>query len=185
MAEKPVISENSRRIARNTVLLYFRMGVMMVIGLFTYRMILKALGVTDYGVYSAVGGVVTLFMLVMNTVAGAISRYITVGLGKGDAARLKVIFGTSLVVMAGFCLVIGLLTETVGLWYLNHKMVIPVERMGAAAVVLHTSLLVLVINLMSIPFTADINAHEHMGAYAWISILEALLKLGVAAGVWY
>ena len=184
MAEKPVISENSRRIARNTVLLYFRMGVMMVIGLFTYRMILKALGVTDYGVYSAVGGVVTLFMLVMNTVAGAISRYITVGLGKGDAARLKVIFGTSLVVMAGFCLVIGLLTETVGLWYLNHKMVIPVERMGAAAVVLHTSLLVLVINLMSIPFTADINAHEHMGAYAWISILEAVLKLAVAVVEW-
>ena len=161
------------------------MGVMMVIGLFTYRIILKALGVTDYGVYSAVGGVVTLFMLVMNTVAGAISRYITVGLGKGDPERLKTIFGTSLVVMAGFCLVIALLTETVGLWYLNHKMVIPPERMGAAAVVLQTSLLVLVINLMSIPFTADINAHEHMGAYAWISILEAVLKLAVAAAVWY
>jgi len=161
------------------------MGVMMVIGLFTYRIILRALGVTDYGVYSAVGGVVTLFMLVMNTVAGAISRYITVGLGKGDAARLKVIFGTSLVVMAGFCLAIALLTETVGLWYLNHKMVIPLERMGAAAVVLHTSLIVLVINLMSIPFTADINAHEHMGAYAWISILEAVLKLAVAAAVWF
>ena len=185
MPEKPVISESSRRIARNTVLLYFRMGVMMVIGLFTYRIILRALGVTDYGVYSAVGGVVTLFMLVMNTVAGAISRYITVGLGKGDMGRLKTIFGTSLVVMGAFCLVIALLTETIGLWYLNHKMVIPPERMGAAAVVLHTSLLVLVINLMSIPFTADINAHEHMGAYAWISILEAVLKLAVAAAVWF
>ena len=161
------------------------MGVMMVIGLFTYRIILRALGVTDYGVYSAVGGVVTLFMLVMNTVAGAISRYITVGLGKGDMGRLKTIFGTSLVVMGAFCLAIALLTETVGLWYLNHKMVIPPERMGAAAVVLHTSLLVLVINLMSIPFTADINAHEHMGAYAWISILEAVLKLAVAAAVWF
>ena len=161
------------------------MGVMMVIGLFTYRIILRALGVTDYGVYSAVGGVVTLFMLVMNTVAGAISRYITVGLGKGDMGRLKTIFGTSLVVMGAFCLAIALLTETVGLWYLNHKMVIPPERMGAAAVVLHTSLLVLVINLMSIPFTAEINAHEHMGAYAWISILEAVLKLAVAAAVWF
>ena len=185
MPEKPVISDSSRRIARNTVLLYFRMGVMMVIGLITYRIILRALGVTDYGVYSAVGGVVTMAMLVMNTVSGAVSRYITVGLGKGDPVRLKVIFGTSLVVMAGFCLAIGLLTETVGLWYLNHKMVIPPERMGAAAVVLHTSLLVLVINLMSIPFTADINAHEHMGAYAWISILEAVLKLAVAAAVWF
>lgn len=181
----PNISESSRRIARNTVLLYFRMGVMMIIGLFTYRIILRALGITDYGVYSAVGGVVTMFMLVMNTVSSAISRYITVGLGKGDPERLKTIFGTSLAVMAGFCLLIVLLTETAGLWYLHHKMVIPPERMVAAGVVLQTSMLILVVNLMSIPFTADINAHEDMGAYAWISILEALLKLGVAAGVWY
>lgn len=161
------------------------MGLMMIIGLFTYRIILRALGVTDYGVYSAVGGVVTMAMLVMNTVASAISRYITVGLGKGDPVRLKVIFGTSLAVMAAFCLLIALLTETAGVWYLGHKMVIPPDRMGAASVVLHTSLLVLIINLMSIPFTADINAHEHMGAYAWISILEAVLKLSIAAAVWY
>ena len=161
------------------------MGVMMLIGLFTYRIILKALGVTDYGVYSAVGGVVTLFMLVMNTVAAAVTRYITVGLGEGDMGRLKKIFGTSLAVMAGFCLLVALLTETAGLWYLHHKMVIPPGRMDAASAVLHTSLLVLVLNLLSIPFTADINAHEHMGAYAWLSILEALLKLLVAAAVWF
>ena len=158
---------------------------MMIIGLFTYRIILRALGVTDYGVYSAVGGIVTMSLLVMNTVASAISRYITVGLGKGDPERLKTIFGTSLAVMGAFCLLIILLTETAGLWYLWHKMVIPPDRMGAAGVVLHTSLMVLVINLMSIPFTADINAHEHMGAYAVIAILEAILKLGIAAAVWY
>ena len=161
------------------------MGVMMLIGLITYRIILRALGVSDYGVYSAVGGVVTLFMLVMNTVASAITRNITVGLGEGDQKRLKVIFGTSLAIMAGFCLLIGLLTETAGVWYLSHKMVIPEARMEAASVVLHTSLLVMVVNLLSIPFTAAINAHEHMGAYAYISILEAVLKLGVAAAVWY
>ena len=158
---------------------------MMIIGLFTYRIILRALGVTDYGVYSAVGGIVTMSLLVMNTVASAISRYITVGLGKGDPERLRTIFGTSLAVMGAFCLLIILLTETAGLWYLWHKMVIPPDRMGAAGVVLHTSLMVLVINLMSIPFTADINAHEHMGAYAVIAILEAVLKLGIAAAVWY
>lgn len=161
------------------------MGLMMIIGLFTYRIILRALGVTDYGVYSAVGGIVTMSLLVMNTVASAISRYITVGLGKGDPERLRTIFGTSLAVMGAFCLLIILLTETAGLWYLWHKMVIPPDRMGAAGVVLHTSLMVLVINLMSIPFTADINAHEHMGAYAVIAILEAVLKLGIAAAVWY
>ena len=179
------ISENSRRVARNTILLYFRMGVMMVIGLITYRIILRALGVTDYGVYSAVGGVVTLFMLVMNTVSSAISRYITVGLGEGDMQRLKTTFGSSVLIMAGFCLLILLLTETLGVWYLNHKMVIPPGRMEAAFLVLQTSMMVLMINLLSIPFTAAINAHEHMGAYAYISILEALLKLAVAAGVWY
>ena len=161
------------------------MGVMMLIGLVTYRIILRALGIEDYGVYSAVGGVVTMAMLVMNTVASAVQRYITVGLGKGDTARLKTIFGTSLAVMAAFCLLIVILTETAGVWYLSHKMVIPPERMGAATVVLHTSLLVLIINLMSIPFTADINAHEHMGAYAVIAILEAVLKLSIAAAVWY
>ena len=179
------ISESSRRIARNTILLYFRMGLMILIGLFTYRVILRSLGITDYGVYNAVGGVVTMFMLVMNTVVSAISRYITVGLGKGDMARLRIIFGTSLAVMAGFCLLIIILTETVGLWYLGNKMVIPPERMHAAHVVLQTSMLVLLVNLLSIPFTADINAHEHMGAYAVISILEAILKLGVAAAVWF
>lgn len=161
------------------------MLVMMVIGLFTYRIILKALGVQDYGVYGAVGGVVTMFMLVMNTVASAITRYITVGLGEGDAKRLKTIVGTSVAIMAGFGLLIVALTESAGLWYLHHKMVIPEGRMGAADVVLQTSMLILIVNLLSIPFTAAINAHEHMGAYAYISILEAVLKLAVAAGVWY
>ena len=160
------------------------MLVMLVIGLFTYRVILKALGVTDYGVYSAVGGVVTMFMLVMNTVSGAISRYITVGLGKGDQEHLRTVFGTSLTIMAGFCLVIILLTETLGLWYLNTKMVIPPDRLETARTVLHTSLLVLVTNLMCVPYTAVITAHEHMDAYAYISVLEAVLKLAVAYAVW-
>ena len=179
------ISESSRRIARNTVLLYFRMLVMLVVGLFTYRVILRSLGITDYGVYSAVGGVVTAFMLVMNTVTSDISRYITVGLGKGDEGWLRKVFGNSLLIMAAFCVLIAIVTETAGMWYLNSKMVIPPDRMGAARVVLHTSLLVLVVNLMCVPYTAVITAHEHMDAYAYISILEAVLKLAVAFGVWY
>lgn len=160
------------------------MLVMLVIGLFTYRVILKSLGVTDYGVYSAVGGVVTMFMLVMNTVSGAISRYITVGLGKGDQEHLKDVFGNCLTIMAGFCLVIVVLTETAGLWYLNNKMVLPPDRIHAARIVLHTSLLVLITNLMCVPYTAVITAHEHMDAYAYISVLEAVLKLAVAFAVW-
>ena len=184
MPDKPVISESSRRIARNTILLYFRMLVMLVVGLFTYRVIIRSLGIEDYGVYGVVSGVVTAFMLVMNTVTSAISRYITVGLGKGDREHLSQVFGTSLVIMAGFCIVIVALTETVGLWYLGGRMVIPPGRMEAARVVLQTSMLVLVVNLMSVPYTAVITAHEHMSAYAYISILEAALKLAVAFAVW-
>lgn len=185
MKQDQVISENSRRIARNTILLYFRMLVMLVVGLFTYRVILRSLGITDYGVYGVVSGVVTAFMLVMNTVTSAISRYITVGLGKGDEEHLRLVFGTSLVIMAGFCLLIVALTETAGLWYLNNKMVIPEGRLQAARVVLQTSMLVLMVNLISVPYTAVITAHEHMSAYAYISILEAVLKLAVAFAVWY
>lgn len=185
MPVKSDISENSRRLARNTLMLYIRMFVMMLIGLFTYRIILRALGVSDYGIYSAVGGVVTVFTLLTNTVASAITRYITVGLGAGDRDRLRTVFATSVAIMAGFALLIAAITETGGLWYLHHKMIIPDGRMQAAEVVLHTSMIVLAVNLLSLPFTAVINAHEHMGAYAYLSIFEAVLKLAVAAGVWY
>ena len=161
------------------------MLVMMVVGLVASRVILQALGVTDWGVYGAVSGVVTGLMLVMNTVASAITRYITVGLGEGDRERLKTVFGTSVTIMAAFCGLLVLLTETAGLWYLYHKMAIPPERMGAAAHVLQASMIMLILNLLSVPYTAVINAHEHMSAYAWISILEAILKLGVAALVWF
>lgn len=156
------------------------MLVMMLIGLFTYRVILRSLGVTDYGVYGAVSGIITGFMLVMNTVASAISRYITVALGKGDPERLRTTFGTSVFVMAAFCLLLVLLAESLGMWYLHHKMVIPPGRMAASEAVLHSSLLVLVANLLSLPYMAAINAHEHMDAYAYISILEAVLKCAVA-----
>ena len=179
----PGISENSRRIARNTVLLYFRMGVMMLIGLITYRIIIRTLGIDDYGVYSVVGGVVTMAMLVMNTVSSAISRFITVGLGEGNPLNLKKAFGTSVLVMAFFCVLLVLLAETLGVWYLHNKLILPEGRMAAAEVVLQTSVIILVLNLLSVPYTAVINAHEHMGAYAWISILEAVLKLLVALGV--
>ncbi|MBR3076071.1 MAG: lipopolysaccharide biosynthesis protein [Bacteroidales bacterium] len=174
------ISDNSRRIARNTVYLYIRMLVMMVIGLVTYRVIFRALGVSDYGVYSAVGGVVTMFMLVMGTVNSAVMRYITVGLGKGDPDKLRTVFWTSVVIMAAFSALIVLLTETLGLWYLHNKMVIPDGRMGAAEVVLHSSAAIMMISLLTVPYQSVITAHEHMSAYAYISICEAVIKLAIA-----
>lgn len=174
------ISENSRRIAKNTLFLYFRMFLMMVIGLFTSRVVLKALGVDDVGVYNAVGGAVSLFAVVSNSVAAAVTRFITCELGRKDFTRLRRVFSTSVVVMLIFCGVLLVFVETFGLWYLNCRMNIPEGRLGAANWVLQCSMLTLMASLLSVPYNATIMAHERMKIYAYISILEAVLKLSVA-----
>ena len=174
------ISTNSRRVARNTVILYFRMLLLMFIGLFTSRMVLKALGVEDYGTYGAVGGIVTIFTVITSSISQSIGRYITFELGKDEPDRLRRIFSTGVVMQLLFCAVVLVLTETLGRWWLNCRMQIPEGRLDAANWVLQCSMGVLMVNLLSTPFNATIIAHEKMGAYAFISILEAALKLGVA-----
>lgn len=174
------ISENSTRVAKNTMMLYFRMLLLMFIGLFTSRVILKTLGVDDYDVYGTVGSIVTAFTVVTAAISQAISRYITFELGKGDQEKLRKIFSTSVIIQILFCLVILLLTETVGIWYLNHRVVLPEGRLDAARWVLQCSMGILMVTLLSVPFNAVITAHEKMKAYAYISILEGVLKLGVA-----
>ena len=190
----PPISENSRRIAKNTVLLYFRMLLLMFIGLFTSRVVLKALGVEDYGVYGAVGGLVMLFTVVTNSVSQSISRYITWHLGSAGSERqgncppvqkaagttLHRVFSTAVIMQLIFCAVLFLLTETLGVWWLEQKMNIPAGRMYAARWVLQCSMGVLMVNLLSVPFNATIISHERMDVFAWISIGEAVLKLSVA-----
>ena len=174
------LSENGRRLARNTLLLYFRMFLLMLIGLFTSRVVLRTLGVDDYGVYHVVGGVVTVFTFLTTAISAAISRFLAVGLGEGDSARLRRIFATGVIIQLGLSLLLVLLVETAGLWWLNHRLVIPEGRMEAARWVLQCSLGVLVVNLLAVPFNATIIAHERMSAFALISLGEAALKLGVA-----
>ena len=174
------ISAKSSRIAKNTVLLYFRMFLLMLIGLYTSRVVLKALGVEGFGIWNAVAGVVAMFSVVSNSITSAVSRYITFSLGKGDSDRLRRIFSTSLVIQFILCGVILVLGETLGLWFLHTQMDIPEGRMGAAGWVLQCSLLIMMVNLISVPYNADIIAHEHMKAFAYVSIVEAVLKLGVA-----
>ena len=174
------ISENSRRLARNTLMLYFRMFMLLLIGLFTSRVVMRTLGVEDYGVYNVVGGVVTVFTFLTTAISAAISRYLAVGLGQGDPDRLKRIFSTAVVIQIGLSLLLVLLVETAGLWWLNHKLVIPDGRLEAARWVLQCSLGVLVVQLLAIPYNAAIIAHERMSAFAVISLGEAVLKLGVA-----
>ncbi len=180
MEQRGQISERSSRIAKNTVLLYFRMFLLMLIGLYTSRVVLKALGVDDFGIWNAVGGIVAMFTVVSGSITNAISRYITFSLGKGDAEKLRRVFSTSIIIQLLFSAVIILLGETLGVWFLHEKMSIPPERIGAAGWVLQCSLAMMAINLVAVPYNACIIAHEEMKAFAYVSIVEAALKLGVA-----
>lgn len=173
-------SDNNKRIAKNTLLLYFRMLFMMVVSLYTSRVILNALGVEDFGIYNVVGGVVAMFSVISGSLSAAISRFITYELGKGDQSKLNKIFSASVTILLLLSLIIVVLIESVGVWFLNAKMTIPADRMAAANWVLQFSIVTFVINLISVPYNAAIIAHEKMSAFAYISILEAVGKLVIA-----
>ena len=173
-------SDNNKRIAKNTLLLYFRMLFMMVVSLYTSRVILNALGVEDFGIYNVVGGVVAMFTVISGSLSAAISRFITYELGKGDQSKLNKIFSASVTIQLLLSLIIVVLIESVGVWFLNAKMTIPADRVTAANWVLQFSIITFVINLISVPYNAAIIAHERMSAFAYISILEAVCKLAIA-----
>lgn len=171
---------NNNRIAKNTLLLYVRMLFLMLISLYTSRVILNVLGVEDYGIYNVVGGVVTMFSMLSGSLSAAISRFITFELGTGNAEKLKMVFSSSVTIQAGIALVVILIAETVGLWFLNEKMVIPDNRIIAANWCFQFSIITFAINLISVPYNAAIIAHERMSAFAYISIFEGLGKLAIA-----
>lgn len=175
----PDNTSNNKRIAKNTALLYVRTLLIMMITLYTSRVILNQLGVEDYGVYQVVGGVVAMFSVISSSLSSSISRFITFELGRGDIQKLNSIFSTSINIQLGISALVLLLGETVGAWFLNAYMNIPVERMVAANWVLQCSLLSFCVGLISVPYNACIIAHEHMTAFAYISILEACLKLAI------
>lgn len=170
-------SANNKRIAKNTLMLYIRMLFTMGVTLFTSRVILQTLGVEDYGVYSVVGGIITMFAFINGGMVSATQRFLTFEIGKGNLSQLKKVFSTSLQIHAIIALVIVLLGETVGLWFLYEKLVIPDGRMNAAFWVYQCSIIACVVNIMSVPYNADIIAHEKMSAFAYISVLEVSLKL--------
>ena len=172
-------SSNNKRIAKNTLLLYVRTLFILLVTLYTSRVVLNTLGVTDYGIYNVVGGVVMMFSVISSSLSSSISRFITYELGHGDFEKLKRIFSTSVNIQIGISVLILVLAEIFGVWFLNAKMNIPAERLTAANWVLQCSLLSFIINLISVPYNACIIAHERMSAFAYISILEAVLKLAV------
>lgn len=173
-------TENNKRIAKNTLLLYFRMLFLMAVSLYTSRVVLNALGVEDFGIYNVVGGVVAMFSVLSGSLSAAISRFITYELGKGNQENLNKIFSSAVTIQLILSGIIILLAETIGMWFLNAKMNIPEVRMEAANWVFQFSILTFAINLISIPYNASIIAHEKMSAFAYISILEAVGKLTIA-----
>lgn len=170
---------NNKRIAKNTMLLYIRMLFIMAVQLFTSRVILNTLGVVDYGIYNVVGGIVTMFAFLNGAMVTSTQRYITFELGKGNIQRLKEIFTTCVQIHLLLSLIIIILGETVGLWFLYEKMVIPEERFYAAMWVYQLSILTMCVQVMSVPYNSDIVAHEQMGVFAAISVIEVVLKLAV------
>lgn len=152
---------------------------MTIIGLYTSRVVLQVLGVSDYGVYNAVGGAVTMLSILSASLSTAISRYLTFELGKGDDERLKKVFSTSFIVQVLMALIVIIIGGVLGWWFLNTHMNIPAGRMGAANWVLFFSLFTFAVNLINVPYNASIVSHEKMDVYAYMSIVEALLKLVV------
>ena len=170
-------SESNKRIAKNTLLLYFRMLLIIIVGLYTSRVVLNTLGVSDYGIYNVVGGIVAMLAFLNSAMVAASQRFISFELGTGNIERLKKVFCTSVsihIVLAG---IIFLIAETIGLWFVNTHLNISIERMEAANWVYQCSILTLLLTVVSVPYNSCIVAHEHMKAFAYVSIVEAVLKL--------
>ena len=170
-------SSANKRIAKNTLVLYVRMLFTMGISLFTSRVVLQTLGVEDYGISSVVGGVISMFTFINAAMVSSTQRYLNFELVRDDANQLRSVFSTSLQIHALIALAIIVLSETVGLWFLNEKLVIPEARMTAAMWVYQCSILSCAVSIMSTPYNAVIVAHEKMSAFAYISILDVSLKL--------
>ena len=173
----PSNSSSNNRIAKNTLLLYFRQFIILAISLYTSRVVLATLGISDYGIYNVVGSVVTMFVFIRSAMGNATNRYIAYAIGKGEENELKRIFSTCLYVHLILASIIVLLTEIVGLWLLYNKLEIPADRMTAVFWVLQFSIVTCGIGVLCVPYDAEIIAHEKMGAFAFMSILDVTMKL--------
>lgn len=152
----------------------------MVISLYTSRIVLQQLGVIDYGIYNVVGGVVSMFAFLNSSMASSTQRFLTIELGKGNIERLNLTFNTSFQIHLLIALCVAIITEMAGLWFMSHKMQIPLDRMDAAYWVFQFAVLSMIITFINVPYTAIIIAYEKMGVFAYITIVEVGLKLLVA-----
>lgn len=170
---------NSSRIAKNTLALYFRQILIMLVSLYTVRVVLNTLGAEDYGIYNVVAGVVVLFSFVNNAMATSVQRFLNFYLGKNDTEKTRNVYSASLVIHGIICLIFVVLAETAGLWFVNAKLNIPVERNSAAFWCYQAAVITTLANIMRVPYNAVIIAYEKMSFFAGLSIVEAVLKLVV------
>ena len=168
-------SADNKRIAKNTFLLYLRMLFNMVVSLYTSRIILKILGVDDFGIYNVVGGIIVMFTFLNSAMAASTQRFLSFELGKRE--NIHKVFSSSVLIHRIIALIVLLSGETIGLWFVNTQLNIPSLRMDAANVVYQCSIFICLLNIISIPYNATIIAHEKMKAFAYISIIETSLKL--------
>lgn len=167
----------NKTIARNTLLLYFRMLLTMGVALYTSRVILQILGIDDFGIYEAVGGIVAFLSFLNSALASGSSRFLSYELGKGGEVRMERNFSTILYIHIALAIVIVLIAETLGVYFLNNELNIPSDRMEAATVVFHLSILTAVLSITQVPYTASIISHEKMDVFAYYSVIDVVLKL--------
>ncbi|WP_320018341.1 oligosaccharide flippase family protein [Labilibaculum manganireducens] len=172
-----MISSNNKRLAKNSILLYFRMGLTMIISLISARIVLNTLGVADYGVYSVVGGFVVLFSFLNQSLSTVTQRYFAVALGEKDDKKLLGYYNSSIIIYLGVVLIVFILAETIGLWFLNNKMSFPANRSLAIFWVYQLSILTTVVGILKAPLDANVIANERMSFFAYTSIFEAVLKV--------
>lgn len=171
---------NSKRIAKNTLMLYFRQILIMLVSLYTVRVVLNVLGAEDYGIYNVVAGVVTMFSFLSGAMATASQRYFSYDLGKDDREHLKITFNITFQIYLLLVFIVLIFAETLGLWFVNNKLVISHERLFAANVIFQASIVSFIMTLIATPYMAMIIAHEKMSVYAYVSIVEAVFKLAIA-----
>ena len=176
MAENQV---NKKIIAKNSMFLYIRMLLIMVVTLYTSRVVLATLGIEDYGIYNAVGGIVAMMGFLNSSMANAVQRFLSFEMGKGNTNKVNTIFNVSLQAHIIIAAIVFIVMEIGGLWFLNYKMNIPSDRMLAANWVFQCSIFVSMFSILQVPYNALIIAKEQMSVYAYVSIIEAMLKLGI------
>lgn len=176
-------SENNKRIAKNTLMLYFRMLILLIINLYTSRVVLQELGVDDFGIYNVVGGIVIILSFLNSAMATGTQRFMNIEMGRNDINALKKVFITSIQIHTIIAIALFFIADTVGLWFLNTYMNIPEGKVSAANWVFQFSIIASLCTILSVPYNAAIISHEKMSAFAYISIVEAIMKLFVAFAI--